>query len=272
VAAAAVRDSLRAGSDADRDCREVVIHASVERPSVEVVTADGRRGVRRLADPRDVEATVAALIVTVRDGPDPRDDAPGPTTVAAAIVKEASPAPPAGEPTPLGWRPQIVAGGGARVSLPGTQSVLLELSLGVARPGWELGLYGAWAPTAVAIGKGAQPTFTSSTEAAVGGAWRPALGSSGVDLIVGARAGLIHFVEGDHVNSTTNSDVSIDGVAPALTAWVGAAFATRSIVHFRPQVWYQWAAATRLGSSASDPLASSLSSIGLSVGVESRVP
>ena len=277
IAAAAVRDSLRDRGDADRDCRTVVIHAAPSAPSVEVVTLDGRHGVRRLASAGDVAATVAALIVTVRA------DAPAVDTNGDPDEQVVAVAPPATDSTDVdqpaaGWRPQVVVGGGTRWSLPGTQAAQLELGVGIARPGWELGLFGAWAPTTVALGSKSPVAFASTAEAALGGAWRPALGKSSVDLIVGARAGVIRLANADNNNTgdstggnndVNNVDATFDGVAPAVTGFLGAAFATRSIVHVRPQLWYQWVPRARLGGQNAT---GQLSSVGLSLGVESRVP
>src|SRR5690348_1381088 len=67
-AASALERSLHNSTAADRDCREIVVHASTPTTawaSVEVTTTDGRLGVRRLADARDLEPTVSALIVTL---------------------------------------------------------------------------------------------------------------------------------------------------------------------------------------------------------------
>jgi len=286
AAAAAVRDSLRERADADRDCRAVVIHASGDRSSVEVVTLDGRHGVRRLADAGDVVATVDALIVTVRaDGasPDPRGQSDESVRVEVRPPQLAGP--PAEIAPSTGWRIQVVAGGGARFSLPGTGAAQLELGIGVARPGWELGLFGAWAPAAIATGSNTPLAFSSTAEAAIGGAWRPTLGGSGIDLFVGARAGITHLADANTNNmndppaagaggtgGSQNVDPNYAGVAPAVTGFIGAVFATRSIVHLRPQLWYQWIPKTRFGGSGQDPVTGRLSSVGLSLGVESRLP
>ena len=262
AAASALRDVLRAGGPADRDCRKVVIRASSEQPSVEVTTLDGRQGVRRLADARDVEPTVTALIVTVLAAP-PADMAASAGDVAGTGE---SPAP----PTAHGWRALIVAGGGVRLTLPGTPAPVLELTLGVTHRSWEVGLFGAWAPTTLAIGESSPAVFSSTTEVGLGGARRTPIGVG--DLFFGARASVLRITDADNGDSTgggNNTDPSLAGVAPALTAVVGAAVPARAIVRLRPQLWFQWAPAVRLGGPNAT---SSVASIGIGLGAESRIP
>jgi hypothetical protein len=253
AAASALRESLRDGGPADRDCSRVVIHAVPERPSVEVTTLDGRRGVRRLADARDIEPTVAALIVTVL-----ADASAGGVSRADAAIERAPEAPDGGTAAG-GWRPHIVGGAGARVSLPSAPAPVVELTLGLAHPRWEVGVSGAWAPT------NATAALASTTEVALAAARRQEVASS-VDLVYGARAGVILLVEG---NSGGGGSSSMGGVAPAATGFLGAVFPARSPVRLRPQLWFQWAPTYRIGANNAS---SSFASVGLSLGAESSLP
>jgi hypothetical protein len=178
-----------------------------------------------------------------------------------------------------GWRPQLIVGGGARVSLQGTSSPMLQLALGVGHPYWEAALYGAWAPTNL----GVAPTvvgFKSTAEVGLGGARRQPLGDSSVDLVLGAHAGLIRLAAAPKAMDMTGGGsgdtqdptevVDLHGVAPAATAFLGAVFPTRAAVRIRPQIWFQWVPKTRINSSVD--ATARLASVGLSIAAESRLP
>jgi len=257
-AAFALERTLHDSAAADRDCREVVVHAATDQEagsaSVEVTTADGRRGVRRLADARDLEPTVTALIVTL-----PADLMAGPPTLAATAAPSVAANP--------SWRLMLFAGGGARLTLPSAPSPVLDFMVGTLHRPWDLALYGSWTPTVIGTDPSARAGFTSSAELGVSAAHRTQLRS--VDLILGGRATAIglwgHSYDqtGDSTGDTADTRFV---AAPAMSAFVGTSIPFFSGIRLRPQASFQWIA---LGIASSD---SSIWSVGLGLGAESATP
>jgi hypothetical protein len=256
TAASALARTLRSPVSGDRDCREVIVHAASD-PSVEVTTSDGRHGVRRLADARDLEPTVTALIVTVP----PEFMSETPTLTAPA-------APP---PAVHAWQLFMFAGGGGRLRLPSTPAPVLELMVGTLRRPWELALYGGWVPTVVRAGATEKAGFSSTAELGLSAARRHPLGS--VDLIVGARAAAV--VLWGHTNDSADAtgggnagEVPSTVFAPAVSAFVGTSIPFLSRLKLRPQVSFQW---IPLGVTSAEPT-SSIWSVGFGLGAESGTP
>lgn len=255
-AASALERTLHDATPGDRDCREVVVHAAPDA-SVEVTTSDGRRGVRRLAEARDLEPTVTALIVTV-----PTDLMAPPALTATAA------------PTPAGpsWRLLMFAGGGGRLTLPSAPSPVLDLMVGTVHRNWELAVYGSWTPTVWAANATARAGFSSTAEAGLSAARRASFRS--LDLIVGGRATAIalwgHDTMADQTGAATGDFTDTTGTvfAPALSTFVGASIPFLPKIRLRPQAFVQW---IPLGLIRTDAT-SSIWSVGLGIGAESGTP
>ncbi|HET6284125.1 MAG TPA: hypothetical protein VFH73_24420 [Polyangia bacterium] len=263
-AASALERSLQDRPSVDRDCLEVVVHAATaESPgiaSVEVITADGRHGIRYLADARDLEPTVTALIVTV-----------APDLMATPAAEDAA-NPAAEAATPGRWRPVLFAGGGARLTLPSAPAPVVELMAGVTHDAWELGLFGSWAPTFIGSGASTRAGYTSAAELGASIAQRRPLRA--VDMIGGLRVsavGLWNYTPPDNMpgEGTGNFGEPTPGMtlAPALSGFLGTSIPVSSAVRLRPQLSLQW---IPLGISTQQ--SNSIWSIGLGLGAESRVP
>src|SRR5262249_15859230 len=119
-AASALQRSLAARDVDEVDCGSVVVRAGGPAPSVEVTTLDGRRGVRELADPGDLEPTVEALTTTV-----------SPATTAAPAAAVADSLSQTGGARP--WQLLLVAAGGAQHTLSRTSAPLFEATVGTVR-------------------------------------------------------------------------------------------------------------------------------------------
>lgn len=254
-AASALERSLHNSAAADRDCREIVVHAATpsgELASVEVTTVDGRLGVRRLADARELEPTVSALIVTL-----PADLMAGPPTVSA----------PAAAPD-RAWRLLMFAGGGARLTLPSVPSPVVDLMVGTLHRPWELALYGSWTPTVMGTNASARAGFASSAEAGLSAAYRSPLRS--VDLILGGRATAIGlWGHPDEMGNMVGDNVDKAFLAaPAFSAFLGTSIPFLSGIRLRPQASFQW---IPVGITTGDST-SSIWSVGLGLGAESGTP
>jgi hypothetical protein len=242
-AAAALEHTLRTAPPGDRDCRDVLIRA--DRRSVEVTTTDGRRGLRLLAAPVDVEPTVAALIVTVApEARAPRADLVELPGVAARR-----------------WALLLFAAGGGRFTFPGIPSPVVEAMVGVLRGPWELGLFGSWAPTMLSVGT-TQADLASTAELGISAGRRQPLGAGA--LLLGARAGVVRLSPGPTQSGNTDA-----GAAPALSAFVGGVIPLLPYLRVRTQLSLQWSPP---GPSDATDASSSLWSVGVSLGAESGIP
>ncbi len=274
AAASALENTLRVTPTGDRDCLEVVVRAAPSPTdagaSVEIITTDGRHGVRRLADARDLEPTVAALIVTISPGL-PAAAAPADGDAAIAV---AAPAPPS-----IPWGALVLAGAGARLVLPSAPAPAVELAAGGVRGSWELALVASWVPTFLGAGATAKAGYSSSAELGISVAQRRAVGARGTtDLLFGARAsaagmwnrtlGDDSVMEGAASGSFGDNPVTAFAVAPAFAAFLGASLPVFSFVRLRPQLSLQW---TPLALS-SVPATQSIWSVGFGIAAERRIP
>jgi hypothetical protein len=266
-AASALERTLRDTAAAGHDCREIVVRAAATGAttpaSVEVTTADGRRGVRTVADARDLEPTVAALIITI-----PTDPPAGPTMV-GATARDA--------PVSLrdGWHLLLLVGTGARLTLPNGPAPVLDLMAGIVHRSLELALYGSWAPL-VGAGAKARAGFSSTAEVGLGMATRHSIRS--VDLIGGARvagAGIWGYTRSDTGAMTGSASGSFgDGsssvfvIAPVFSVFGGTSIPVGRALRVRPQLSLQWMPVT----TSADESISDIWSLGLGLGFESGVP
>jgi hypothetical protein len=239
----------------DRDCRAVVIHASSTPASVEVTTPDGRRGVRVLADARDLEPTVSALIVTVN---------------ADSALTHAAETPPVAP----SWAALLVAGAGARLTLPGTPASTLSASVGMSHRSWEGMIYGVWSPSVIGATAANNAIYTSTLELGLGIARRQRVRFG--DLLLGARGGIIRLSPNTAaVNSPTqvadNADEIPTGpwMAPTLGLFTGTAIRITNHLRLRPELSFQWVPKISTTDGTSVP---AMWNLGLVMGAESNLP
>jgi len=245
-AASSLRQTLHRAPEWDRDCRQVVIRATPEHASVEVTTRDGRRGTRVLADARDVEPTVTALIVTVPE-----------ETACEVSVPAAKPA---------AWHPLLVAAGGGRLTLPGTLASMVVAAGGVVHGPWELALYGAWSPGVIGASAATNASYSSTAELGLGAARRQPVRSA--VLLAGARLGAIRFSPNNGA-AQTGQHVDLGGaVAPSVSAFVGTGIPVLSFLRLRSELSMQWVPPLWAGTDGRP----SFWSLGLSLGAETSLP
>jgi hypothetical protein len=240
----------------DRDCRAVVIHAASTPASVEVTTQDGRRGVRTLADARDLEPTVSALIVTVN---------------ADSALSHAA------EPPPVApsWAALLVAGAGARLTLPGTPASTLSASAGMSHRSWEGMIYGTWSPSVIGATAASNALYTSTLELGFGFARRQPVRFG--DLLLGARGGIIRLSPNVaainvQMQMSDNADEMVPTgpwIAPTLGLFTGTAIRITNHLHLRPELSFQWVPTTSTPDGTKVP---AMWNLGLVMGAESSLP
>jgi hypothetical protein len=233
----------------DRDCRAVVIHAASTPASVEVTTPDGRHGVRMLADARDLEPTVSALIVTVNAD--------------SALTHAAEP-----PPVAPSWAALVVAGAGARLTLPGTPASTLSASAGVSHRSWEGMIYGVWSPSVIGATAASTAVYTSTLELGFGIARRQPVRFG--DLLLGARGGIIRL--SPNMQMSDNVDDMIPSgpwVAPTLGLFTGTAIRLTNHLRLRPELSFQWVPTTSTPDGTNVP---AMWNLGLVMGAESNLP
>lgn len=128
-------ESVLAAPKADGDCESVLIDVHDDGAELVYTTRDGRRAVRRLAQPSELEPTVEMLSVT---GP-----APASARVAVEPDRAAAPQPKVVAQTE---HSRILFGGslGARAGADALATPLLRAFGSIGLGHWELGVLGQW--------------------------------------------------------------------------------------------------------------------------------
>ena len=239
IAATGALDSeLRRSAPVDRDCLEIVVRANPDRPTVAVLTPDGRQAVRSLRGADDLAPTVQGMITTIFSGSSPESStlpAPNASNVLVAGTSQR----PTGESKRHLW---LTAAGGGRLSFPGTlAAAVVDATAGLTIAHWEMGLFGSWSPglpvpSAWSAPASAQPSFELGASIGHRSHLRFA------DVIIGGRAGTIRTspVVPENGSGVDAGEPGSAKFLPSVGAFAGLALWPASFVRLRPQFAFAW--------------------------------
>ncbi len=220
AAAARARDRLQ---NDDGDCERAELSVDEHDAVLTFTTSDGRRAVRTLHDPAELEPVLAALLVEL-----PRFEAG--TTSNLPMPVEPPPAPPA-PPTHL----SLSGVAGARIAGPGALlTPVIGAAATVSLSGWDLGVAGTWCPSYVSlIDDVTRPGRLTSLAAGVAVGRRLRVGKS-VALLGGGSLAAAFEHESWRVDDQNGGSISRETERGQMLvgAYAGAAFPTRWKTHF----------------------------------------
>jgi hypothetical protein len=209
---------------AQGDCDSVELSVEGRAAALTFTTSDGRHAVRTLHDPKELESTLAALLVPLP-------------------LVEPSPAPPAhGVPAaPPPPPPALMLSGvaGARIAGPGPLlTPVVGIGAALSLSGWDVGVAGTWCPSYVSlIDDVTLPGRLTSIAAGVVVGRRLPIEKS-VALLVGAN--LAAAFEHEEWRVVDESGRTVDREAERgqmlVGAYAGAAFPTEWKTRFRSTV------------------------------------
>lgn len=246
------------------DCYSVELSIEGRGAALVVTTSDGRRATRTLQDPRELESTLAALLV-----PLPKvESTPPPSHPTDAVRAAPVPRPPA---------LMLNATLGARIAGPGSLlTPVVGVGAALSLSGWDIGVAGTWCPSYVSlIDDVTLPGHLTSIGAGVLVGRRIPVGKSVALLGGGSLAAAFEHEEWTVVDE---SGASIDREAERgqmlIGAYAGAAFPTNWKTHFVSTVSGDFDAlhAGKSGTTVEGAPDLPVWGITLALGVESEVP
>ena len=262
--------------DGAGDCREIDVVVDAAGATVTFTTSDGRTAVRRIAQPRELEPLVDALVITV---PEPAAPSVAPPPIALTFPVEAPlarEAPALDVPRSVNDRGRVLLGAGAGVRrAPGfSPSGVAHIEIAALLGHWELGLVGRW-----------EPDQEPGDDSSVGHLHLSGIGGGAVlghrvpvgsfVLVFGANAGVFAMQEALVKRSFAtegrrDAHVSESFVDPRLGAYTAVAFPPLSRFRLRAQLDAAFGLVSHVPSNA-ELVALPRWSLALAIGVETSV-
>lgn len=244
-----VRELVVARDHPPSDCRSILVSSSAEGgATIVLVTTDGRTARRRIADPRDLQPTIEALLVSDVAGPPPAASVAPARAEEELVAEPARDAPsPAADrettrsPVPVDGPALLVgAGGGIKNSLHGDAVAAIgEAFVGVRISRWELAAFGRLESEHAADeddDAGTRSLRYAATGAGAMGGVRQPVGP--LVLVAGARASLFAAEQerGSRRDTAPGARIRDRFLDPRIGLYAGCVFAELSRLRFRFQV------------------------------------